>query len=98
MVHEYCERNGLNYELELFELEEMRHLSTLNYITDTLRCNCVLYSVFAPPEDRGFRARSIQACLDNGAALHFANENMAITDQAGWERVERLLDFAKFGG
>lgn len=97
MVHEYCERNGLNYEFELFELEEMRHLPTLNYITDTLRCNCVLYSVFALPEDREFRTRSIRACLDNGAVLHFANENMAITDQADWERVERLLDFAKFG-
>lgn len=97
MVYEYCERNGLQYEFELFDLEEMSHMPTLRYIADKLRCNCVLYSVYALPEDREFRRSITDAALANRTVLHFANENMAITDSEDRERVEALLAFARYG-
>jgi len=96
-VYEYCNKIGLNYEFELFELEDMHYMPTLQYIMDNLKCNCVLYSVFALPEDKEFRTRILDSCLENGTVMHFTNEDMAITNEADRDRVEALLDFAKFG-
>jgi len=96
-VYEYCNKIGLNYEFELFELEDMHYMPTLQYIMDNLKCNCVLYSVFALPEDKEFRTRILDACLENGTVMHFTNEDMAISNEADRDRVEALLDFAKFG-
>lgn len=96
-VVEYCNKLGLNYEFELFELEEMHYMPTLQYIMDNLKCNCVLYSVFALPEDKEFRKRILDARLANGTVMHFTNEDMAITNEADRQRVEDLLAFARFG-
>jgi sporadic carbohydrate cluster 2OG-Fe(II) oxygenase/sporadic carbohydrate cluster protein (TIGR04323 family) len=96
-VYEYCNKIGLNYEFELFELEEMHYMPTLQYIMDKLKCNCVLYSVFALPEDRAFRAKILDACIENGTVMHFTNEDMIIANEADRQRVEDILEFARFG-
>lgn len=97
MVYEYLQRHDMNYEFELFELEELKHLPTLHHIAHNLRCNTVLYSIYALPEDREARAAIIDASLANGAFLHFVNEDMQIQSAADIDTVEQVLRFAKFG-
>lgn len=96
MVYEYVQKHNLNYEFELFELEEMRYLPTLRHIAHDLKCNCVLYSVFALPEDHKFRKEVLDHALANNLVFHFVNEDMAITCKEDREDVERLLDFARY--
>jgi len=97
MVLDYCGRNKINYEFELFELEAMTHLPTLMHIVENLKCNVVLYSVFALPEDRAFRKRILDVALKNKVILHFVNEDVQIADETGRRKVEGLLSFAKYG-
>lgn len=97
MVNDYLQKNKLVSEFELFELEDLSHLPTLNYIVETLKSNAVCYSVFALPEDRAFRKKILDKALANGLIMHFVNENMSIADERDREKVEKLLAFAKFG-
>lgn len=97
MVLEYLKNNNLVSEFELFELEDLSHLPTLNYIVGTLKSNPVMYSVFALPEDRGFRKKILDIALANGLIIHFVNENMSIVNEKDREKIEKLLSFAKFG-
>lgn len=96
MVYDYCRKNDLNYEFELFELEDMKHLPTLSYIGDTLKSNVIMYSVFALPEDADFRREIIDRNLENGTMMHFVNEDMVIWDAHSRDDVEKLLQFAKY--
>lgn len=97
MLHEYSHANKLNFEFELFELEDMKHLPTLQHIVDDYKCNAVLYSVFSLPEDADFRKAILDKVLENETVMHFVNEDMAIVDEQDREDVERLLAFAKHG-
>ncbi|HKX45624.1 MAG TPA: hypothetical protein VJP77_02905 [Planctomycetota bacterium] len=97
MVQEYCERRGLAFEFELFELETMDHLPTLRHLVEVLACNAVLYSIYALPEDPAERAAIFAGARARGVHLHFANEALAVADEAGVGRVEALLAFAKYG-
>lgn len=94
MVFEYCKKNDLQYGFELFELEAMTHLPTLQHIVTELASNVVLYSVFALPADKSFRHRIVDAALANGLIMHFVNEDMVIRNEADRDRVEELLAFA----
>ncbi len=96
MVYEYLDKYELNHEFELFELEDMHYLPTLRYIAHDLKCNCVLYSVFALPEDRLFRKEILDQALENDLVFHFVNEDMSITCEEDRADVERLLDFARY--
>jgi sporadic carbohydrate cluster protein (TIGR04323 family) len=97
MVYDYCKDRGLNYEFELFELEDMAHLPTLQHVVHELKSNVVLYSIFSLPEERAMRNKLLDAVLANGLILHFVNEDMVIANEADRREVEQMLDFAKFG-
>jgi len=97
MVNDYLQKNKLVSEFELFELEDLSHLPTLNYIVGTLKSNAVCYSVFALPEDKAFRKKILDMALANGLIMHFVNEDMSIANERDREKVEKLLAFAKFG-
>ncbi len=97
MVYEYCKKNNLNYEFELFELEDMAHLPTLQHVVHELKSNVVLYSIFSLPEDQAMRNKLLDAVLANGLILHFVNEDMVIANEADRREVEQMLEFAKFG-
>ncbi|MEZ6016981.1 MAG: hypothetical protein R3F49_17820 [Planctomycetota bacterium] len=97
MLLEYCTRYQLEYHFELFELETMSHLPTLQHIVGELRSNVVMYSVFALPEARSFRTQIFDDARRNGVALHFVNEDLAVEDERDRERVEEVLAFARYG-
>lgn len=97
MLLDYCKRHGMEYHFELFELETMDHLPTLQHIVSELRSNVVLYSVFALPLNRRFRGEIFDAARQSGVALHFVNEDLAIEDEDDRARVEELLAFARHG-
>jgi sporadic carbohydrate cluster protein (TIGR04323 family) len=97
MVLDYLKKNEIVSEFELFELEDMSHLPTLNYITSNLKTNVVLYSVFSLPENAPFRKKILDFVIENGLIMHFVNENMVIDSEENRDKVERLLSFAKFG-
>jgi sporadic carbohydrate cluster protein (TIGR04323 family) len=97
MVYDYCERYGLKYEFEMFELETMNHLPTLQHIVGELACNVILYSIYALPEDPVFRREVFDMASGNGVALYFVNEDLCVRDVDGREHVEELLAFAKYG-
>lgn len=97
MVLEYCKQNGLKYEFELFELESMNHMPTLMHILHEIRCNAILYSIYALPESAADRAVIYDAARAQGVNLYFVNEDLAIAGDADRARVEKFLAFAKYG-
>ena len=93
----YCQKRELPFEFELFELEQMEHLPTLHHIIHNLKCNVVLYSIYALPANAEFRGRILDAARDAGIVLHFANEDLSIANQADCQLVEDTLAFGKYG-
>jgi sporadic carbohydrate cluster protein (TIGR04323 family) len=97
MVMEYCRKNALAFEFELFELESMDHLPTLMHIIDELSCNVILYSIYALPESAAHRGTILDAALRKGVHLYFVNEDLALANQEDRRRIDEFLDFAKYG-
>jgi len=97
MLLDYCKQNNLNYEFELFELEDMAHVPTLNHTIKSLNCNLIMYSIFALPEQDEARNDLLEAAVKRGAIIHFVNENLVLANEKDLENVKRYLNFAKFG-
>jgi len=97
MILDYCSRKNLGYEFELFELEDMAHLPTLNHIVRNLKCNPVLYSIFALPEEDELRVDLLRAALSNGLTMHFVNEDLVLATDRDLAILNRYLEFAKYG-
>lgn len=96
MIYDYAKTNDMNYQFEYFDLEDMTHLPTLQYVIKQLECNPVLYSVYCLPEDPEFRKELEAAVLERGLIMHFVNENMVMTNQHDVDEIETLLAFAKY--
>jgi len=97
MLKDYCDRKRIGFDFELFELDGMTHLPTLQHIVSTLRCDAVLYSIYSLPESRPFRVQILDDALNSSVALHFANEDIVVTSSSEREHLEDVLSFAKFG-
>lgn len=97
MVNDYCTKNGLDYEFELFELETMDHLPTLMHVIDNLECNALMYSIYALPEAPDHRAHVFESARAKDVFLYFANEGLAFTSERDREEIELILSFAGFG-
>jgi len=96
MIYDYAKTNDMNYQFEYFDLEDMTHLPTLQYVIKQLECNPVLYSVYCLPEDPEFRKELEAAVLERGLIMHFVNENMVMANQHDVDEIETLLAFAKY--
>ena len=97
LVSEYCRKNDLSYEFELFELEHMDHLPTLQHVVEALGCNAIMYSIYSLPQDARQREKIYAAARDKGLHLYFVNEDLALADERDRERIEQFLAFAKYG-
>ena len=97
MILDYCRQKNLNYEFELFELEDMPHLPTLDHVIRNLKCNPILYSIFALPEDDEPRNDLLRAALRNGLIMRFVNEDLVLASDRDLVTINRYLEFAKFG-
>ena len=55
MLVDYCKKKNLNFDYELFDLEDMTHLPTLRHLVKDRQANIIMYSIFALPEDENDR-------------------------------------------
>ncbi len=97
MLYDYCKKKDLNYEFELFELEDMAHLPTLNHLITSLKCNVVMYSIFALPEDDDSRNELLQTAVKNGLIVHFVNEDLVLATEKDLRNIKDYLKFSKYG-
>ena len=97
MLMDYCKKNDIRADYELFDLEDMLHLPTLQYLIEKRDCNVVMYSIFALPEDKLDRDHMLDQAQQRGAIIHFVNENLTITGPGDVETIKKYLDFAKYG-
>jgi len=97
MLYDYCQKKGLNYHFELFELEDMNHMPTLWHIVETRKCNIIMYSIFALSERGEDRKRFLEAAVNAGLFVHFVNEDLQLAAHDDVKTIEKYLDFAKFG-
>jgi sporadic carbohydrate cluster protein (TIGR04323 family) len=97
MLKEYCEKYGLTSHLELFDLEDMAHVPTLQHIVYERNANCVMYSIFALPEDKEVRNKMLETALERGKIIHFVNEDLALTNEDDLKTIYKYLSFSKYG-
>jgi sporadic carbohydrate cluster protein (TIGR04323 family) len=97
MILDYCKQNNLNYEFELFELEDMIHVPTLNHVVKSLKCNLIMYSIFALPEDEETRNNLLAEAVKNGLIIHFVNEGLVLASEKDLDNINRYLKFSKYG-
>jgi sporadic carbohydrate cluster protein (TIGR04323 family) len=97
MLVDYCNKKKLEFDYELFDLEDMTHLPTLNYLVTQRECNIVMYSIFALPEDEAYRNILLEAAVKRGCIIHFVNEDLQLADADDLVTIKKYLEFAKYG-
>ena len=97
MLVDYCNKKGLEFGYEHFDLEDMMHLPTLRHLACDRSCNIIMYSIFSLPEDEELRNEILEAALKRGNVIHFVNEDLQLTDADDLKEVQRYLEFAKYG-
>ncbi len=97
MLVDYCNKKGIKFSYELFDLEDMVHLPTLWHLVTQRECNIVLYSIFALPETEADRNRMLETAVKRGSILHFVNEDLQLTNEEDLNTIKKYLDFAKYG-
>ncbi len=97
MLYDYCKKNDLIADYELFDLEDMTHLPTLWHVVEHRNANIVMYSIFALPEDDDERNRMLETVLERGNVMHFVNEDLALATQDDLKDIKIYLSFSKYG-
>ena len=95
MLQDYCLNRGITCSFELFELETLDYLPTLQHIVGELRCNVVLYSVFSLPENASDRTAIFDSAEENGVVMCFVNEDLLVSTREDRAKIEELFDHKK---
>ncbi len=93
VVRDYCQRNSFNYLLSATEYamsgsyimlsETLHEAPTINGV--------VLYSIFMLPKRQKRRLDICRQFLKQGASLHGALENVAITNEYDLKKIDEML-------
>jgi sporadic carbohydrate cluster protein (TIGR04323 family) len=97
MLVDYCKKKNLEFDYELFDLEDMTHLPTLRYLVTQRECNIVMYSIFALPEDEAHRNELLEKAVKRGCIIHFVNEDLQLADADDLVTIKKYLEFSKYG-
>ena len=97
MLVDYCNKKKLEFDYELFDLEDMTHLPTLKYLVTQRECNIVMYSIFALPEDEAYRNELLKKAVERGCIIHFVNEDLQLANAEDLKTIKKYLEFAKYG-
>ena len=97
MLVDYCKKKNLEFDYELFDLEDMTHLPTLRYLVEKRVCNIVMYSIFALPEEESYRNELLETAVKRGSVIHFVNEDLQLTSADDLKTIKKYLDFSKYG-
>jgi sporadic carbohydrate cluster protein (TIGR04323 family) len=97
MLMDYSKKKNLEFNYELFDLEDMMHLPTLSYLVKDRECNIIMYSIFALPEDENDRNQLLETAVKRGMIIHFVNEDLQLTDADDLKEIKNYLEFSKYG-
>jgi sporadic carbohydrate cluster protein (TIGR04323 family) len=97
MLVDYSKKKNLEFNYELFDLEDMMHLPTLWHLVQDRDCNIIMYSIFALPEDEDARNQMLEAKVKRGGVIHFVNEDLQLTNADDLKEIKRYLEFSKYG-
>ena len=97
MLVDYCKKKNLEFDYELFDLEDMTHLPTLRFLVEKRVCNIVMYSIFALPEEEGYRNELLETAVKRGSVIHFVNEDLQLTSAEDLKTIKKYLEFSKYG-
>jgi sporadic carbohydrate cluster protein (TIGR04323 family) len=97
MLADYCKKKNLEFNYELFDLEDMMHLPTLWHLVSDRECNIIMYSIFALPEDEEDRNQMLEAAVKRGGVIHFVNEDLQLTNADDLKEIKKYLEFSKYG-
>jgi sporadic carbohydrate cluster protein (TIGR04323 family) len=97
MLVDYCKKKNLEFDYELFDLEDMTHLPTLRYLIENRVCNIVMYSIFALPEEESYRNELLETAVKRGSVIHFVNEDLQLTGADDLKTTKKYLEFSKYG-
>ena len=97
MLLDYCKGKQLNYDFELFELEDMKHMPTLAHIVQKLDSNLVMYSIFALPEDEAPRNELLETALKRDVVIHFVNEDLVLETAEDLKTINSYIKFSHYG-
>jgi sporadic carbohydrate cluster protein (TIGR04323 family) len=97
MLVDYCKKKNLEFNYELFDLEDMTHLPTLWHLVNDRECNIIMYSIFALPEDEDRRNEMLEMAVKRGGVIHFVNEDLQLTNADDLKEIKRYLEFSKYG-
>jgi len=97
MLVDYCKKKNLNFDYELFDLEDMAHLPTLRHLVGDRQANTIMYSIFALPEDDDDRNWLLETAVKRGNVIHFVNEDLQLTNDEDLKEIKKYLEFSKYG-
>jgi len=97
MLVDYSKKKNLEFNYELFDLEDMMHLPTLWHLVNDRECNIIMYSIFALPEDEEDRNRMLETAVKRGGVIHFVNEDLQLANAADLKEIKKYLEFSKYG-
>ena len=97
MLVDYSKKRNLEFNYELFDLEDMMHLPTLWHLVKDRECNIIMYSIFALPEDENDRNQMLEAAVKRGGIIHFVNEDLQLTNADDLKEIKKYLEFSKYG-
>ena len=97
MLVDYSKKKNLEFNYELFDLEDMMHLPTLWHLVQDRECNIIMYSIFALPEDENDRNRKLETAVKRGGVIHFVNEDLQLANADDLKEIKKYLEFSKYG-
>jgi sporadic carbohydrate cluster protein (TIGR04323 family) len=97
MLVDYSKKKNLEFNYELFDLEDMMHLPTLWHLVNDRECNIIMYSIFALPEDENDRNQMLETAVKRGGVIHFVNEDLQLTNADDLKEIKKYLEFSKYG-
>jgi sporadic carbohydrate cluster protein (TIGR04323 family) len=97
MLVDYSKKKNLEFNYELFDLEDMMHLPTLWHLVNDRECNIIMYSIFALPEDENDRNLMLETAVKRGGVIHFVNEDLQLTNADDLQEIKKYLEFSKYG-
>jgi sporadic carbohydrate cluster protein (TIGR04323 family) len=97
MLVDYSKKKNLEFNYELFDLEDMMHLPTLWHLVQDRECNIIMYSIFALPEDENDRNRMLETAVKRGGVIHFVNEDLQLANADDLKEIKKYLEFSKYG-
>ncbi len=97
MLVDYCKKKNLEFNYELFDLEDMMHLPTLRHLVEKRDCNIIMYSIFALPEDEDDRNSLLETAVNRKMVIHFVNEDLQLASAEDLKTIKKYLEFSKYG-